>query len=190
MKDWTRAALCAVALCAVCAVMLAVGAAPAAADWHSCPNWDLQPSQATLRQSITATVCILNDQRKQHGLAPLRWNWRLWCVGQRMTQDMVAQKFFSHDEPNGNGLLARVSASGYVPKNGMWSAGENLAYGQSVIGTPASIVYGWMTSPGHRANILDPDFRDIGIGAAIGAPVAGHGDGLVLAAEFGYAVPF
>jgi len=186
MKLRTRAALG-----AACAVLLALAAAPtASADWHSCPNWDIQPSQATLTQSVVATMCILNDQRRQHGLRPLRWNWRLWGVGQRITQDMVTQQFFSHDEPNGKGLRARLSVSGYVPKNGMWSAGENLAYGQTVIGTPAAIVFGWMTSPGHRANILDPDFRDIGIGASIGAPVPGHGDGLVLAAEFGYAVPF
>ena len=63
---------------------------------------------------------------------------------------------------------------GYIPSGRAWAVGENLAWGTGPLGTPAAIVRAWMNSPGHRANILDPRFRQIGLGIVAGNP-AGRG---------------
>jgi uncharacterized protein YkwD len=183
MGEWHR-----VAVVAACVLLLALWEAPRAVgapDWHACPGWANQPSQTSLRNIVFSTVCLLDAERAQYGLKPLRWNWRLWWAGQQMANDMVAHHFFSHDSPDGPGLQARVAATGYLPPNGNWDLGENLAWGQGPLTTPAAIVFAWMTSPGHRANILEPDFRDIGIGITIGSPGPNDGDGVVYVAEFG-----
>ena len=52
-----------------------------------------------------------------------------------------------------------------------WSAGENIAWGQGDLSTPRSIVAAWMASPGHRANILNGEYTQIGLGLAPGSPV-------------------
>jgi uncharacterized protein YkwD len=64
--------------------------------------------------------------------------------------------------------------------------GENIAWGTGNLGTAAKIQRAWMASPGHRANILRRQFREIGIGIAVGAPVdAGGLDGATFTADFG-----
>jgi len=176
---------------AACITMLALCSAPAAeADWRACPDLSVAPTQATLRESVLATLCLLNAERVQYGLQPLNWNWRLWYAAQRMANDMISERFYSHRMPDGRTLLARVSVTGYLPAGDNWSLGENLAWGDGVLSSPVATVYGWMTSPKHRANVLAPDYRDVGIGIALGCPVAGHGDdGAVFVAEFGHSTP-
>ena len=51
-----------------------------------------------------------------------------------------------------------------------WTFGENIAYGGGRYGTPKSITKAWMNSPGHRANILNPTFKDVGVGFEPGSP--------------------
>jgi uncharacterized protein YkwD len=51
-----------------------------------------------------------------------------------------------------------------------WAYGENIAWGEKGLSTPKSIVKAWMGSPGHRANILDRSFREIGLGVSLGSP--------------------
>jgi uncharacterized protein YkwD len=79
------------------------------------------------------------------------------------SQDMGERDYFSHDSPdgpNGDDLLERVEAAGYTN----WSfIGENIAAGQD---SPDDIMDGWMDSPGHCSNIMNPDFTQIGIGYA------------------------
>jgi uncharacterized protein YkwD len=75
---------------------------------------------------------------------------------------MAKQNYFSHIGVDGSTLTSRVSTTGYS-----WSTlGENIARGQT---EAASVVKGWMESPGHRGNILDPEFGDIGVGYAQGS---------------------
>src|SRR5436190_14240753 len=173
---------------AACISLLALWEAPGASgapDWRACPGWSVQPSQTTPRSTVFSVICLLDAERARYGLKPLRWNWRLWWAGQQMANDMVARHFFSHDPPGGPGPQARAAGSGYLSPNGDWDIGEDLAWGQDTLTTPAAIVFAWMTSPHHRDNILNEDFRDIGIGLAVGSPGAGHGDGVFYVAEFG-----
>jgi uncharacterized protein YkwD len=74
---------------------------------------------------------------------------------------MVARTFYSHTSPDGSQPWDRAAAAGSRRR----TIGENIACGQR---SPAEVVEGWMNSPGHRANILKPDFTHIGIGFAGG----------------------
>ena len=185
MRSGTR-----VAAIAACASLLALGGAPeasASSDWRWCPDWNVKASSTTLSSTISSIYCVLNAQRMQHGLKPLRWNWRLWWAAQKMGGDMVERQFFAHVTPDGRGLAERVDETGYLPPGDDWSLGENLGWGEGVKATPVAIVAGWMMSPGHRENMLDPDFREIGIACVMGSPFEKHPDGAVFVAEFGHA---
>ena len=182
-----------VATVAACIVMFVCASAqPASAsapDWRWCPNWDIRPTAENIRETVVATYCVLNAERMQYGLKPLRWSWHLWAAAQRMGGDMVARHFFSHTAPGGVGLADRIAATGYLPADDRWALGENLGWGQGKMSTPVAMVAGWMMSPGHRANILADDYRDIAIACVPGSPTAGKTGGIVFVAEFGRAVP-
>ena len=100
---------------------------------------------------------------------------------------MVARNYFDHTSPGGETLLDRIKASSYLPPRAGYILGENIALGTMQLATPAAIVASWMASPGHRANILNGGFRDIGIGIATGAPVplGGAAGGATYTTDFG-----
>jgi uncharacterized protein YkwD len=126
---------------------------------------DVVPTNASLRKA-RETLCLLNRERAQHGLRPLRLSKRLGRASLRHSRNMVRKHFFQH----GN-FVARILNARYVTRRQAWSLGENIAWGTGSLATPAQTVRAWMHSPGHRANILNRRFRDIGIGIVLGAPV-------------------
>ena len=87
-------------------------------------------------------------------------NLALTRAAQNYAQYMGAANFFDHYGPDGSTPWSRAEAEGYT---GWTYMGENIAAGYA---TPAAVMAGWMNSPGHRANILEPGFRDIGVGYA------------------------
>jgi uncharacterized protein YkwD len=95
---------------------------------------------------------------------------------------MVTRRYFEH----GN-FVARIMNARYVRPGGSWALAENIAWGTGYLATPAQIVRGWMNSSGHRANILNGRFRDIGVGIALGAPTGGRRarDGATYTTDFG-----
>jgi uncharacterized protein YkwD len=152
-----------------------------------CAGADVLPSAATLSQARSATLCLLNRERAAKGLPALRSEKALGTMATRFAGLMVRQRFFDHVSPGGSTLSSRIASSGYVRRTVSWSAGENIAWGSGVEATPASIVAAWMHSAPHRRNILDPRFREVGIGVSPGAP-AQLGDGeqaATYATEFG-----
>lgn len=165
------------------AAVAALSAAPAA-EARGCGNADLDPAQATVQQLRHATVCVLNVQRRKHGLRRLRQNPGLVLAGQRHAMDMVERRYFSHSSTAGTPFMARIRRTGYLRRSGRTLLGENLAYGGRELGTPRQIVRSWMRSPGHRANILQPRFREVGIGVVRRLPVHGM-SGATYAAAFG-----
>jgi uncharacterized protein YkwD len=101
--------------------------------------------------------CLINVQRRVHGLPALRGNRRLNSSAQRWTNTMVRHRAFSH----GADFASRISAVGFD-----WSRiGENIATGYR---TPSRVVRAWMASTGHCQNILNPTFREEGLGVARG----------------------
>jgi uncharacterized protein YkwD len=100
-----------------------------------------------------AVVCEINLQRSAHGLPGLAESGALDNSAQGWSQAMVA----THQLTHGASFTARISAAGYP-----WgSAGENIATGYL---TPRAVVAAWMASVEHCRNILNPTYRDVGIG--------------------------
>jgi uncharacterized protein YkwD len=157
-----------------------VSSAPAEAQ-ASCAGARSTPGSAGLARARHATLCLLNRQRRRHGLAPLRIDHRLGRAAHAYSRSMVRRDFFDHVSPvNGSTLSDRIHAVGYRAA----LVGENLAWGTGRLATPARIVSGWMHSPGHRANILTPGYRSIGIGIVNGAP-GRSGRGATYTTDFG-----
>ncbi len=100
---------------------------------------------------------------------------------------MVRRKCFSHECPGEADLTGRLTSARYLPCGCSWAIAENIAYGGGRLGSPREIVEAWMHSPDHRTNMLNPDYRDIGIGADDGTPTGGRGaDGATYTTDFGY----
>src|SRR5271157_312910 len=98
-----------------------------------------------------------------HGRAlPLRWNDRLAAVARAHSLDMLNQGYFAHEDPQGRSVAARVKAAGME-----WQAvGENIAMSGSVARAEAAFMNEPRFNKNHRANILNPDFTEVGIGIA------------------------
>jgi uncharacterized protein YkwD len=86
---------------------------------------------------------------------------------------MVRQRFFAHASPSDATMLSRLKSTSDLRDVISWTVGENLAWGTGTLATPRATVQAWMHSPEHRANLLDRDFADVGVGSAQGAPQAG-----------------
>jgi uncharacterized protein YkwD len=151
----------------------------------ACPDRDAAPRAETLPAIADATLCLVNGERADHGLAPLAPNGRLGAAATAYAQDLVAGSYFSHTGRDGSGVLDRIQRSGYLPRDAGWVLGENLAWGTGGLATPGAIMQAWMNSPGHRENILNPGFREVGVGVVAGNPAAADGMGATYATEFG-----
>jgi uncharacterized protein YkwD len=148
---------------------------PATSSAATCTGADLSPSAANGGQVREATLCLLNEQRRHHGLPVLRQQPSLAQAAGKYARLMVAQGFFDHVSPGGSTMASRIKQTKYLDNTSGWSLGENIAWGSSERSTPSQIVDAWMHSAGHRRNILDRSFREIGIGVALGAPQGGSG---------------
>mgnify|MGYP003294236060 FL=1 len=102
-------------------------------------------------------VRLVNEIRKQNGLRPLTANWELSRVARYKSQDMKDKGYFSHTSPTYGTPFQMIRAFGLSYR----TAGENIAKGYA---TPQAVVNGWMNSSGHRANILNASYQQIGVG--------------------------
>ncbi|GEM_PF-5714957 len=125
------------------------------------------PEDPTLSAMKRSIIDLTNAERQQRGLAALRFNIFLAESAQAHTDDMQQRDYMAHESPEGTTAVDRVKVAGYLDEfnrcqcSSSYTVGENLAKGQV---TAAEVVQGWMDSPGHRKNILNPDFTEIGIG--------------------------
>jgi uncharacterized protein YkwD len=157
---------------AICA--LAVALAPPALAGSACQSASALPTETTKPAVVRATLCTINAERSRKGLAALRLNPRLAAAAGAHAADMDARNYFAHDSLDGASFLDRIRRAGYLSGARSWKAGENLAWGSRGRSSPATITQMWMNSPPHRANILNSDFRELGIGVSYGAPVSGQ----------------
>lgn len=159
------------------AVSAAAGTKRAAPRYAvSCADAGLVPTSANSARLAAATLCLINVHRARHGERALRNNTDLDRSAAAHSRDMVTADYFDHVSPTGQTPLERIAATRYVPRGAAYELGENIALGTFELATPASIVAGWMKSPDHRANILNAEFRDSGIGIVAQAP-AQYADG-------------
>ncbi|EAW38663.1 CAP domain-containing protein [Lyngbya sp. PCC 8106] len=133
----------------------------------------IQPTEITLEDFVNASslsrpvdtsenlidqvVQLTNEFRAENGLSPLSLNSQLVMAAENHSENMALQDFFDHQGVNGDDVSDRISIIGY----NYFTAGENIGAGYS---TPETVVEGWINSPGHRANLLNPDFTEIGVG--------------------------
>jgi uncharacterized protein YkwD len=171
------------ALAALAAVgALALAPASASAGCHHKYAYPADVSQKTVKRT---TLCLLNHQRKLHGRRGLEPNRKLARAARKHARDMVERQYFSHTAPGGVSFVDRIMRQDYVNPGEGWTLGENLAWGSYQLATPKSIVQSWMHSPGHRANILNSGFHEIGIGVVRGAPESGVESAATYATSFG-----
>lgn len=102
-------------------------------------------------------IRLVNEIRTENGLSPLTANWELSRVARYKSQDMRDNGYFSHTSPTYGTPFQMIKAFGLSYR----SAGENIARGYA---SPQAVVNGWMNSSGHRANILNASYRQIGVG--------------------------
>ena len=105
-------------------------------------------------------VRLVNETRVQYGLKPLTENWELSRVARYKSQDMADNGYFSHTSPTYGSPFQMMKAFGLSYR----AAGENIAYGQR---SPQAVVNAWMNSSGHRANILNASYTQIGVGLSL-----------------------
>ncbi|MFI1072729.1 CAP domain-containing protein [Streptomyces puniciscabiei] len=114
---------------------------------------------ATASGAVARVVQLVNAERAKVGCHPLTVNPELAKAAQAHSADMAAHQNMSHTGSDGSSPGDRITRAGYS-----WSAyGENVAYGYA---TPEQVMNGWMNSPGHRANILNCSYKEIGVGLA------------------------
>ncbi len=110
---------------------------------------------------LDEVVRLTNRERMSRGLGALAVDARLSQAAHVHSADMARRNFFAHECPSGTQAWDRAVAAGYTYRK----IAENIAAGQQ---TPAQVVEGWMNSPGHRANILDGELTQIGVGYVTG----------------------
>ena len=125
----------------------------------------IYPGQVLTIPEISSTVSsyesevirLVNEARVKNGLKPLTANWELSRVARYKSQDMVDNRYFSHTSPTYGPPFQMIRAFGLSFR----TAGENIAYGQR---SPQAVVNAWINSSGHRANILNASYTQIGVG--------------------------
>jgi uncharacterized protein YkwD len=127
---------------------------------------DAVPRQRFLREIETLEQQCLNEVnriRSHHGLKPFDLDLDLLDVARGYSKRMAEERFFSHLDPEGRSVKQRIEQASI-----RWRmVGENLAYANGYVNPVAASMHGWMESPGHRSNILDPDFRLTAVGVWI-----------------------
>lgn len=143
-----------IALILVLACVCAAFAAPVAV-----------PAQRNTLSSLDSGVLSqLNQIRVQHGLVPLKLSARLTDAAAEHSRQMGVDGYFEHTSADGTAFWKRIGH--WYPTKGYhyWSVGENLLWSSPDVSALGAMQL-WMNSPEHRANILDPRWREIGIAA-------------------------
>jgi uncharacterized protein YkwD len=150
-----------------------------------------KPEEAAAASTVTVRTCtggsialkakekrsldLHNNVRKSRGLRALCVHPALQRAARAHSADMINRDYFSHGS-----VGPRLSRFGYN-----WRTyGENIAWGSGSSGSPDSIFKGWMNSSGHKHNILDGRFREVGIGAVTGN-YRGYSGATMWTADFG-----
>lgn len=114
-----------------------------------------QPEENNWSVFAQQVLELVNEERAKAGAAPLKMNVKAVQAAEIRAEEIVTS--FSHTRPNGSNFATALTESGVNFK----TAGENIAWGQK---TPQEVMNAWMNSQGHRANILNTAFTEIGIG--------------------------
>jgi uncharacterized protein YkwD len=136
----------------------------------ACPDPELVPAADNMRRISTATLCLMNSERRKQGLPSLATDAIRAQASRGHSMDMVKRSYFAHNSPEGRTVVDRLRSARYIPKGRGWTVGENLAWGSGPLGSPRAIVQAWLDSPGHRKNLLSPRYSAVGLGIVHGNP--------------------
>jgi uncharacterized YkwD family protein len=133
--------------------------APAPTQQPEADNKQTEEKQATegLSAFEQQVVDLTNQERAKNGLSPLKADVELSKVARAKSQDMADNGYFDHNSPTYGSPFDMMKSFGISYQ----TAGENIAQGQK---TPEEVVQAWMNSQGHRENIMNPDYTNIGVG--------------------------
>jgi uncharacterized protein YkwD len=136
-----------------------------------CTNTEVTPTPQNIEAVTSATLCLINQERARNGELPLQESAQLAHAAVEHSEEMVSKDYFAHVAPDGSTPLQRVEATGYIPNHEVgYTIGENIAWGTLQLSTPAAIVAAWIASPEHLANILDPSYKETGLGVVAAVP--------------------
>jgi uncharacterized protein YkwD len=153
------------ALAAALAPLAVLSSARASGREGGCANAAEAPEQASLSELRGSMLCLINRIRDRYGLGPLAENVALRRSATGHSNDMVSHRYFSHYGPSGSTVGSRVARAGYLARVNDYFVGENIGGGVGRrFGSPVAVLQEWMHSPPHRANILDREFHDLGVG--------------------------
>jgi uncharacterized protein YkwD len=148
---------------------------------------DAPAGRVVALHSLEAQLLVdVNALRVRRGLEPLSPSASLGAAAESHSLEMARRGFFAHDSADGSRFSTRIRRF-YGPGRRFWSVGENLLWGSPDV-DPWAALHQWMESPAHRANLLQPRWREVGLSAihvAAGRGVFGPGPATVVTADFG-----
>jgi uncharacterized protein YkwD len=171
----------------VAPALAAVAVASAVAAPAGARSNDRVQTASAMRVLESQVLVDVNRVRAEHGLRPLRLSSKLAAAAAQHSREMGRRGYFSHESANGQAFWRRIES--FYPSSGYrsWSVGENLLWSSPDVDAPGAVKM-WMHSPEHRANLLSPDWREVGLSAihVDSAPGTYHGLGVtIVTADFG-----
>ena len=137
-------------------------------------------TSVTLDATEKQMLDLHNKKRASMGMSKLCVHPALQRAAEKHSRDMIDKDYFSHTSRDGTTFAQRIKREGYAYR----IAGENIAWGSGSLGSPDSIFKSWMNSPGHKANILNKNFKEIGVGVANGT-YKSYNNAAMWTADFG-----
>ncbi|MBG0857524.1 CAP domain-containing protein [Streptomyces spinoverrucosus] len=132
---------------------------PGTSDAPAATSPGTSAPSASASSATKRVVDLVNSERGKAGCSPVKLNAKLTAAAQDHSADMASHRNMSHTGSDGSNPGQRITKAGY-----QWRTyGENVAYGYR---TPEQVMAGWMSSPGHKRNILNCAFKEIGVGLA------------------------
>ncbi len=170
----------------ITAALILIGPAAVARASGACPGSSVKPTAENLNLIRSATLCLIDRARTSAHRRALRSNHALQSVAGSQVAGMVRLDYFSDVRPSGQTPGALIHATSYAARANLIT-GEDIGLGTGSLATPEQIVTSWLRSPPHREIMLNPLFRDIGVGviAAVPSFFSGRERGATYAIEFG-----
>jgi len=146
-----------------------------------------QRAHVSLSPLESGVLVDINTFRRAHHLTPLHLNVKLSAAALAHTQQMAQDGYFAHESADGSAFWKRIQAFYGSGPWAYWSVGENLLWSSPDV-TPARALEMWLKSPEHRANLMNPRWREIGVAAVHAAAAPGVYQGLdvtIVTTDFG-----
>ena len=139
----------------------------------------------SLKADERQALLLHNKIRRDRNLKTFCVHPKLQRAARAHSRDMIRRDYFSHNTKGGGTFSKRLKKFGYTSKGfRYYTTGENIAYGSGSKGEPQQVMRAWMKSPGHKKNIVNKKFREVGVGTYTGT-YKKHKDVTMYTADFG-----